>query len=65
MPNNTDEPPVTANIDLSRSISYFSIPFYLQKHIKDQAEKRQLSENEILSECIQYHKENAGTWWKY
>lgn len=33
----------------------------LRKHIKDQSEKRQLSESEIIAECIQYHMENANT----
>lgn len=38
-----------------------SISPRLKKHIEDQSKKRQLTESEILSECIEYHQENANT----
>lgn len=37
------------------------VPPRLKKHIEDQSKKRQLTESEILSECIEYHQENANT----
>lgn len=33
----------------------------LRKHIEDQSKKRQLTKSEILSECIEYHREHANT----
>jgi len=39
----------------------YNVHEVLRRHITDQAKKRQLPESEILSECIQYHQEHAGT----
>lgn len=53
----------TANIihQPDRVIPYRRIPYYLQQYITAQSMKRQISESEIIAECIQFHKENAGT----
>jgi hypothetical protein len=37
------------------------IPPQFLDHIHNQAIKRQLTESEVITECIWYHKENAMT----
>ena len=53
MPQPTTEPP--------KDIQYLNLSDSHQRHISDQAKKRQISPNEVLFECVEYHKENAGT----
>ena len=43
------------------AVSLRTIPYRLMQYIQSQSDKRQLTESEIISECIEYHKENAGT----
>jgi hypothetical protein len=44
-----------------KDVNYLNLSERHQEHIKDQAKKRQLSPSEILSECIEYHLQNANT----
>ena len=48
---------ITHNHDKIKS----NIHSHIYRHVESQAKKRQLTETEILEECIRYHQEHAGT----
>ncbi len=56
MPSETDD-----QRTVEKSKDYYYIHPSLLDYIHKQSTKRQRTESEIMSECIQYHKENAMT----